>query len=38
LWPIVSGYDTAEAALDALEAEISAGPQPGPVDRRAVGA
>ena len=36
--PRVTGHDTAEAALDALETEIAAGEQSGPVTRRAAGA
>ena len=36
--PTVAGCDTAEAALDALEAEISAAERSKPVTRRAVGA
>jgi hypothetical protein len=37
-WPSVAGYDTAEAALDALEAAIGTGEQSRPMTRRAVGA
>jgi hypothetical protein len=37
-YPSVVGYETAEAALDALAAKISADSQSGPVDRRAIGA
>lgn len=37
-WPRVDGYDTAEAALDALEAAIDAAEEARPVVRRAVGA
>lgn len=36
-YPTVAGYDTAEAALDALEAEIGAVEQSGTVPRRAAG-
>lgn len=36
--PSVAGYDTAEAALDALEAELGAANRAEPVARRAVGA
>ena len=36
--PRVDGYDTAEAALDALEAGIGDAEKSGPVNRRAVGA
>ena len=36
--PSVAGYDTAEAALDALEVEIGASEQVEPAIRRAVGA
>jgi len=37
-YPTVAGYETAEAALDALEAAISATEQTEPKTRRAVGA
>ena len=37
-YPTVAGYDTAEAALDALEAEIGAVGRSGQDPRRAVGA
>ncbi len=36
--PSVDGYDTAEAALDALETQIGAAERAEPVTRRAVGA
>lgn len=36
--PTVAGHDTAEAALDALEAELGAAERAEPVARRAVGA
>lgn len=36
-FPTVAGYDTAEAALDALEAEICTIEQPRPITRRAAG-